>query len=90
MKAGKKVYGEKQAELKIERFASFDQNEVDGKRIGYQSLNLGEFIGSGLKVITLKMDKEEQLYLTLKLSVIETNEQIDVIGLVIKATATKK
>ena len=57
MKNGKKVYSKKVAELKIEKFASTNQMD-EGKRIGYVSLNLEEFIGKGLKYLTFKMDKE--------------------------------
>lgn len=57
-KDGKKSYKSKNAELKVEKFANREQSELEGKRIGYLPLNLSDFIGHGLKTMTIKMDKE--------------------------------
>ena len=87
MKNGKKIYKEKKAELKIEKFHGMDPND-EGKRIGIMPLNLSEFIGKGLKYITFRMDKNDSLFLTVKISVIETNQDSNVLNLAMQAVKT--
>lgn len=50
----------------------------EGKRIGHMPINLSEFIGLGIKYITLKM-ADDQVYLTMKISVIPAEKDTNVL-----------
>jgi hypothetical protein len=45
--------------------------EKDGERIGYKMLNLSDFIDKGFVNYTYKLAKSEEIYLTVKILVIQ-------------------
>ena len=77
--------------MKVERYNDERQVEREGKRIGYLVLNLNEFIGQPLKILTFKMDKEGYLILTVKISVVEYSENsADILSMSMRAVMTAK
>lgn len=91
MSNGAKVYENKQAELKIERYGDERQVEREGKRIGYLVLNLNDFIGQKLQILTFKMDNSGSLYLTVKLAVVEYSEsQADILTMSMRSIMQQK
>jgi hypothetical protein len=52
---------------------------TEGDRIGYIKLNLADYIGQGLKTLTLQMDPTGQLFLTVNISVVENSGGLDLI-----------
>lgn len=85
MKGKEKIYQKKLAELKIEKYTRYDQQEKDGKRIGYYKLDLSQFINKGVTPITFKMDKECNIYITAKISVVLANESLDIASMTLKS-----
>ena len=69
-----KKYEAKSAELKVETYKNENQQERDGIRLGHFKLNLAQFIGTGLRTITYCMDKDQSIFLTAKISVVEGND----------------
>lgn len=61
----------------------------DGKRIGLSPLNLSEFIGLGIRYITLRM-ADDQVYLTLKISVIPAEKDTNVLQLAVQAAKNEQ
>lgn len=90
MVKGKKVYEAKKAELKIEKYDSQQQDQREGDRIGYFVLNLAAFVGQGLKTFTYPMDQKGQLYLTVKIVVIEASTNVDIATITLQSLNKKK
>ena len=65
----------KTSEVKIEKYKT--END-EGHKFGVCPINLAEFIGLGIKYVTIKM-AEGQIYLTMRLSVIPAGKDTNVL-----------
>lgn len=77
-KSGEKKYSKKEMELKIEFYDRPEQSSDQGERKGYFMLNLAEYIGRGLVTQCFSMDNKSKLFLTVKISVVEANDGVDI------------
>ena len=85
MKGGAKSYKKKEAELKVEQYNSMGQLMKDGERVGYQMLNLSDFVDKGFCNYTYKMGKTGEIYLTVKILVISAGFNGDIPTIVKRA-----
>ena len=83
-----KNYEDKFAELKIELYDAEDGGE--GKRVGKHDLNLSQFIGRGIQTLTFAMDKDQKVYLTVKISVLSSHSGQDIATLALAAIKTNR
>ena len=49
-----------------------------GQKIGYKKVNLAEYIGQGLRTQTFQMNDQGTIYLTVKILVIEAENDQDI------------
>jgi hypothetical protein len=76
MSKDQKIYQKKKAELKVELFD--DRYTGEGERIGYKELNLSEYIKKGLRKCTFQMDDLGNIFITVMISVLDANANMDI------------
>ena len=68
-KTGEKSYNRKDLTLKVELFDRINADVSQGVKKGHKDLNLADYIGKGLVTECLQLDKNEHLWLTVRIAV---------------------
>jgi hypothetical protein len=68
-KSGEKTYHRKDLSFKVEAFDRINADASQGVKKGHKDLNLAAYIGRGLVTECLQLDKNEQVYMTVRIAV---------------------
>lgn len=68
-KSGEKTYHRKDLSFKVEAFDRINADSSLGVKKGHKDLNLASYIGRGLVTECLQLDKNEQIFMTVRIAV---------------------